>query len=51
VVLLDIQLPGIDGFEVAARLAATPHPPEVVLVSTRHVSCGRSRNSALPRIL
>jgi DNA-binding NarL/FixJ family response regulator len=33
-VLLDIQLPGLDGFEVAARLAADPDPPDVVLVST-----------------
>src|SRR5215510_12137644 len=33
VVVLDIQLPGADGFEVAARLATTPHPPQVVLVS------------------
>ena len=35
VVLLDIQLPGEDGFEIARRLAALPEPPEVVLVSTR----------------
>ena len=34
VVLLDIQLPGIDGFEVAARLAEDDDPPAVVLVST-----------------
>src|SRR4051794_7255207 len=34
VVLLDIQLPGIDGFEVAAQLAQDPDPPAVVLVST-----------------
>jgi DNA-binding NarL/FixJ family response regulator len=34
VVLLDIQLPGIDGFEVAARIAADEDPPAVVLVST-----------------
>jgi DNA-binding NarL/FixJ family response regulator len=43
VVVLDIQLPGIDGFEVAARLAAAPHPPQVVLVSTRHISSYRRR--------
>jgi DNA-binding NarL/FixJ family response regulator len=48
VVLLDIQLPGVDGFEVAARLAATPHPPEVVLVSTRDVSSYRRRLAASP---
>lgn len=35
VVLLDIQLPGLDGFAVAERLAATPAAPEVVLVSGR----------------
>jgi DNA-binding NarL/FixJ family response regulator len=35
VVLLDVQLPGIDGFEVAARLAASTHPPAVVMTSTR----------------
>ena len=48
VVLLDIQLPGVDGFEVAARLAATAHPPEVVLVSTRHISSYRRRLAASP---
>ena len=35
VVLLDVQLPGEDGFEVAGRLAATADPPRVVLVSSR----------------
>ena len=34
VVLLDIQLPGMDGFEVAERLARDDDPPAVVLVST-----------------
>jgi DNA-binding NarL/FixJ family response regulator len=35
VVLLDIQLPDGDGFEVARRLAADPRPPAIVLISTR----------------
>jgi DNA-binding NarL/FixJ family response regulator len=35
VVLLDIQLPDIDGFEVLARLADGPARPAVVLTSTR----------------
>lgn len=35
VVLLDIQLPGIDGFTVAAELAGRTDPPAVVLISSR----------------
>lgn len=34
VVLLDIQLPDLDGFAVADRLAAVPAPPAVVLTSS-----------------
>jgi DNA-binding NarL/FixJ family response regulator len=37
VVLLDVQLPDIDGFDVAARLA-TGDRPQVVLVSSREFS-------------
>ena len=35
VVLLDVQLPGMDGFAVAERLAAEPAAPAVVLISSR----------------
>jgi DNA-binding NarL/FixJ family response regulator len=34
-VLLDIQLPDLDGFLVADRLAAASTPPAVVLISSR----------------
>ena len=37
VVVLDVQLPGINGFEVARRLLARANPPAVVLVSTASV--------------
>ena len=37
-VLLDIQLPDLDGFEVARRLTAEPGGPVIVLTSTREAS-------------
>ena len=38
VVLLDVQLPDMDGFEVARRLARYDHAPAVILVSSRDAS-------------
>lgn len=35
VVLLDVQLPDVDGIEVAERIAASADPPVVVLISSR----------------
>jgi DNA-binding NarL/FixJ family response regulator len=35
IVLLDVLLPDIDGFEVARRLSVIESPPVVVLVSSR----------------
>ena len=35
VVLLDIQLPDLDGFQVTELLLLEPDPPEVVLISSR----------------
>ena len=37
-VLLDIGLPDIEGFEVARTLAADPRPPLVVLTSSREAA-------------
>ena len=37
-VLLDIQLPDMDGFEVAARLARRADPPAILVTSTRAAS-------------
>jgi DNA-binding NarL/FixJ family response regulator len=38
VVVLDIQLPDLDGLAVAERLAEAPDPPMVVLVSGREAA-------------
>jgi len=43
VVLLDVQLPDMDGFEVARRLAAGARPPRVVLISSRRRSAYETR--------
>jgi DNA-binding NarL/FixJ family response regulator len=38
VILLDVQLPDFDGFEVAARLTANGDSPAIVLTSSRDVN-------------
>lgn len=43
IVLLDVQLPGADGFAVAERLATQEHPPRVVLISSRRRSSYETR--------
>jgi CheY-like chemotaxis protein len=43
VVLLDVHLPDLDGFEVARQIAVEPDPPVVVLVSSREASDFGSR--------
>lgn len=48
VVLLDIGLPGADGFEVARRLAEYDKPPQVVLISSRDRSAYRTRLASSP---
>jgi DNA-binding NarL/FixJ family response regulator len=48
VVLLDVQLPGMDGFAVAERLAAEPAAPAVVLISSRGQGAFRKRLEATP---
>jgi DNA-binding NarL/FixJ family response regulator len=47
-VLLDIQLPDLDGFEVALRLAEPADPPAVVLTSSRSASAYRRRLADSP---
>jgi CheY-like chemotaxis protein len=47
-VLLDIQLPDVDGFEVARQLATWPDGPVVVLTSARQASDYGGRIAACP---
>src|SRR5262249_48806192 len=48
VVLLDVQLPDVDGFTVAEQLAAVPGPPRVVLISSRDAAAYGPRLAATP---
>jgi DNA-binding NarL/FixJ family response regulator len=48
VVLLDVQLPDLDGFAVSRRLASVVDPPAVVLISTRDASAYRKRLADTP---
>jgi DNA-binding NarL/FixJ family response regulator len=48
VVLLDVQLPGLDGFAVAELLADTPEPPAVVLISSREAAAYGRRLESSP---
>lgn len=48
VVLLDVQLPGLDGFAVAELLAGASDPPAVVLISSREAAAYGRRLEAAP---
>jgi DNA-binding NarL/FixJ family response regulator len=48
VVLLDVQLPDLDGFEVARQLAEESEPPMIVLVSSRGEASYRHRLAHAP---
>ena len=48
IVLLDIQLPDLDGLTVAEQLATVPNAPAVVLISSRDAAAYRPRLQATP---
>ena len=48
IVLLDIQLPDLDGLAVAERLATIPNAPAVVLISSRDAAAYEPRLQTTP---
>jgi DNA-binding NarL/FixJ family response regulator len=50
VILLDIQLRGPDGLEIAERIAEAPHPPAVVLISSRDAAAYGARLARAPAL-
>jgi DNA-binding NarL/FixJ family response regulator len=48
IVLLDVQLPDVDGFAVAAQLSTQDNAPAVVLTSSRDLSAYRRRLASSP---
>jgi DNA-binding NarL/FixJ family response regulator len=48
IVLLDIQLPVLDGLSVAEQLAAGADPPAVVLISSRDAAAYGARLQRVP---
>lgn len=50
VVLLDIQLPGSNGFAIAEQLAQAADPPQVVLISSRDASSYGGRLAGAPAL-
>jgi DNA-binding NarL/FixJ family response regulator len=48
IVLLDVQLPDLDGLAVAEQLAAVPDAPAVVLISSRDAAAYGPRLRATP---
>ena len=47
-VVLDVHLPGIDGFEVAQRISTYPRRPAVILISTRDAEDFGTRIATAP---
>jgi DNA-binding NarL/FixJ family response regulator len=48
IVLLDVQLPGMDGFEVVRRLRVRQEQPRVILISSRDRSAYASQPIEAP---